>query len=141
MVVNSIWMRNIFKPKYLCLPFVWVFVGRVTHHLFETKQKHEEFYLMFLGFLLTSDSEVGEALNSGGGISAARSPVVPREEPERSSRGAREELERSSRGARRDGWSVQSPRSRKARPSLARSRPEGRAQFTLRACDRGAQFQ
>ena len=48
--------------------------------------------------ILTSDSEVGEALNSGGGISAARSPVVPREELERSSRGAREELERSSKG-------------------------------------------
>ena len=92
-VVSSIWMRNIFKPKYLCLPFVWVFVWRVTHQLLETKQKHNEYYSIFLGFRLPSDSEVGEALNSGGGISAARSPVVPREELERSSRGAREELE------------------------------------------------
>ena len=75
------------------LAMFWVFVWRVTHDLFETKQKHKECYSIFGGFRLTSDSEVGEALNSGGGISAARSPVVPQEEPERSSRGAREELE------------------------------------------------
>ena len=53
MVVNSIWMRNINNPKNLSIPFFWVFVWRVTHHLFETKQKHKEYYSFFWG--LSSD--------------------------------------------------------------------------------------
>ena len=93
MVVNSIWMRNIFKPK----------------------QKN------FLGFLLTSDSEVGEALNSGGGISAARSAGVPREEPERSSRGAREELEGTDGRSRVRGAEKRDRALRAVGPRVARS--------------------